>query len=156
MTFEYAYAGIDPGKNGGLAMIYKEEFASESVLLFPFAYCCKWDIFSSVPDQCQIILEQVVAMPGQGVTSMFSFGFQAGLIEGWLAARELEYELWRPAEWQEWLNLKLSAGKGLAAQRKRELIWEHDAVPAISCHNVQCHPIPFLAASDTDISGLEV
>lgn len=46
-------------------------------------------------------LEHVGAMPGQGVTSMFSFGENFGFIKGLLAANELPYELVRPQKWKK-------------------------------------------------------
>ena len=47
------------------------------------------------------ILEQVGAMPGQGVASMFSFGHAAGIVEGVLAALGISYELVVPQEWKK-------------------------------------------------------
>lgn len=46
-------------------------------------------------------LEQVGAMPGQGVTSMFSFGDSFGVIRGILAAVGIPYCLVRPQKWKK-------------------------------------------------------
>ena len=40
-------------------------------------------------DEIKVIIEQVSAMPGQGVTSMFNFGQTFGAIKGICAALEL-------------------------------------------------------------------
>lgn len=57
-------------------------------------------------------IEKVHAMPGQGVTSMFTFGRGFGLIEGILAGKHMPYELIRPQTWQTVLGgIDKSLGK---------------------------------------------
>ena len=46
-------------------------------------------------------IERVGAMPNQGVTSVFSFGRSAGILEGILAAYEIPYTLVTPQAWQK-------------------------------------------------------
>ena len=46
-----------------------------------------------------VIVEKVSAMPGQGVTSMFSFGRSFGVIEGILAAFEIPATYVMPSVW---------------------------------------------------------
>ncbi|HJQ13048.1 MAG TPA: hypothetical protein VJ840_18595 [Gemmatimonadaceae bacterium] len=48
-----------------------------------------------------VVIEKVGAMPGQGVTSMFSFGYTAGMIEGIVAALNVPYNYLTPQEWQK-------------------------------------------------------
>lgn len=50
-------------------------------------------------------LEHVGAMPGQGVTSMFSFGENFGFIRGLLEAYEIPYQLVRPQKWKKEFSL---------------------------------------------------
>lgn len=45
-------------------------------------------------------LERAQAMPGQGVTSMFSTGFGFGVWQGVLTAMGVTFEVVRPQEWQ--------------------------------------------------------
>ena len=52
-----------------------------------------------------MIVEQVNAMPGQGVTSMFNFGQTFGAIKGICAARGLPIFLVRPAKWKKHFEL---------------------------------------------------
>lgn len=54
-------------------------------------------------------VEQVSAMPGQGVTSMFSFGESLGLARGVLAGLGVPVQLVPPTKWKRALNL--NAGK---------------------------------------------
>ena len=52
-----------------------------------------------------VIVEQVSAMPGQGVTSMFNFGQSFGVIKGIWSAMELPIFYVRPAKWKKHFNL---------------------------------------------------
>ncbi len=51
------------------------------------------------------VLEQVSAMPGQGVTSMFNFGQSFGIIKGICSAMEIPIFYTRPAKWKKYFNL---------------------------------------------------
>ena len=52
-----------------------------------------------------VIVEQVSAMPGQGVTSMFNFGQSFGVIKGICAAMQLPIYFVRPAKWKKHFEL---------------------------------------------------
>ena len=52
-----------------------------------------------------VVVEQVNAMPGQGVTSMFNFGQSFGVIKGICAALNLPIYFVRPAKWKKHFNL---------------------------------------------------
>lgn len=69
-------------------------------------------------------IEQVSAMPGQGVTSMFSFGESFGLARGVLAGLGIPCELVTPAKWKR--DLRLSAGKDISRARAASL-WPEQA-----------------------------
>ena len=51
------------------------------------------------------IIEQVAAMPGQGVTSMFNFGQSFGVLKGICAAMQIPMYFVRPAKWKKYFNL---------------------------------------------------
>ena len=53
----------------------------------------------------KVVIEQVSAMPGQGVTSMFNFGQSFGVIKGICAALNLPIYFVRPAKWKKHFNL---------------------------------------------------
>ena len=53
----------------------------------------------------RVIIEQVSAMPGQGVTSMFNFGQSFGVIKGICAALNLPIYFVRPSKWKKHFNL---------------------------------------------------
>ena len=52
-----------------------------------------------------VVIEQVSAMPGQGVTSMFNFGQSFGVIKGICSAMQLSMYFVRPAKWKKYFNL---------------------------------------------------
>ena len=49
----------------------------------------------------RVVVEQVSAMPGQGVTSMFNFGQSFGIIKGICSAMQLSIYFVRPAKWKK-------------------------------------------------------
>ena len=53
----------------------------------------------------RVIIEQVSAMPGQGVTSMFNFGQSYGILKGICSAMQLPMYFVRPAKWKKYFNL---------------------------------------------------
>ena len=53
----------------------------------------------------KVIIEQVSAMPGQGVTSMFNFGQSYGILKGMCSAMQLSMYFVRPAKWKKYFNL---------------------------------------------------
>ena len=56
-------------------------------------------------DQIRVVIEQVSAMPGQGVTSMFNFGQSYGILKGICSAMQLPMFFVRPAKWKKYFNL---------------------------------------------------
>ena len=98
--------GIDPGNNGGIALlrhgqlIYADHLPivgktlSAHLLNNWFA-----DILPDTPDM--VVVEQVHAMPRQGVSSTFAFGKACGMIEGVVAARGLPVTYVTPQRWKK-------------------------------------------------------
>ena len=56
-------------------------------------------------EEIAVIVEQVNAMPGQGVTSMFNFGQTFGALKGICAALELPIFFVRPSKWKKHFEL---------------------------------------------------
>ena len=56
-------------------------------------------------EETAVVVEQVNAMPGQGVTSMFNFGQTFGAIKGVCAALELPIFFVRPSKWKKHFEL---------------------------------------------------
>ena len=55
--------------------------------------------------EIKVVIEQVSAMPGQGVTSMFNFGQSYGILKGICSAMRLPMYFVRPAKWKKYFNL---------------------------------------------------
>ncbi len=109
--------GIDPGLSGAIAIlkdnkvlnIFEMPVMSEgkknkrqlnSALL---ANLIKQNIIDD--EEVAIVVEQVNAMPGQGVTSMFNFGQTFGAIKGICATLELPIYFVRPSKWKKHFEL---------------------------------------------------
>ena len=109
--------GIDPGLSGGIAILEdnkikklfdmpvmpdgkKNKRQLNSALLVKLI---KQNIESL--ENTIMIVEQVNAMPGQGVTSMFNFGQTFGAIKGICAALGLPIFFVRPAKWKKHFEL---------------------------------------------------
>ena len=52
-----------------------------------------------------VVIEQVSAMPGQGVTSMFNFGQSFGVLKGICSAMQLSMYFIRPMKWKKYFGL---------------------------------------------------
>ena len=103
--------GIDPGKDGCLAVLgYRDapilipfdeaEYANQLRRVAPFFVATGTDGVVSQRETFAVV-EHVNAMPGQGVTSCFSFGQNFGFILGLLTAFRIPYELVRPQKWKK-------------------------------------------------------
>jgi len=71
-------------------------------------------------DDIRVVIEQVSAMPGQGVTSMFNFGQSYGILKGICSAMQLPMFFVRPAKWKKYFNL-ISSQKDASRTRAIEI-----------------------------------
>ena len=109
--------GIDPGLSGAIAVL--EDIKVLSLFEMPVMAEGKKNkrqlnsaqlvniIKENTNDEEEIavIVEQVNAMPGQGVTSMFNFGQTFGAIKGVCAALGLPFFFVRPSKWKKHFEL---------------------------------------------------
>ena len=122
--------GVDPGLTGGIALltglceltvadmpIIETERAGRAKRSVN-APALAWLIREFAPSHA--IVERVGAMPGQGVSSMFSFGRSLGVIEGVLAALGIPVSYVAPRVWQSALSVR--AGKDGSRARACELL----------------------------------
>lgn len=89
------YIGIDPGKDGALAVI-----DGSGARVIPFDTGAYLKALSGCGDGV-CVLERVFSMKDQGVKSMFSFGQNFGWIMGALEAFGIRYELVLPKTWKK-------------------------------------------------------
>ena len=62
-------------------------------------------IYNVEKHNVRVVIEQVSAMPGQGVTSMFNFGQSFGILKGICSAMQLPMYFVRPAKWKKYYGL---------------------------------------------------
>tara|TARA_Y100000310_G_scaffold277397_1_gene295110 strand:- start:457 stop:1002 length:546 start_codon:yes stop_codon:yes gene_type:complete len=119
------FIGIDPGKNGGAAVI-NEVPDHETTISFR---CPKtptemaYTLVSTIPENIsyedvRVTVEHVHAMPANGVVSMFSFGQNLGQWEGILGAFELNVDYVGPRTWMQHYDCKPNMER---RERKRYL-----------------------------------
>lgn len=115
---------VDPGKSGAIALldsysqivtVHDMPVAGKIVSGQLLADLEDWE----VDDYGTVVIEDVHAMPGQGVTSMFSFGRSLGVVEGVFAACGRPIEYVAPSKWKRWHGL--DANKESARRRAIEL-----------------------------------
>jgi len=111
--------GIDPGISGSICFL--EDGIIKDVLEMPTMVEGKKNkkqvngsqIFNEISfriktyekKNIKVVIEQVSAMPGQGVTSMFNFGQSFGILKGICSAMQLPIYFVRPAKWKKYFNL---------------------------------------------------
>lgn len=114
-------AGWDPGKSGALVILHLDrDGLTTRVDSYRFSKHGPADLVEALVDaRCKLaILEQVGAMPGQGVSSTFKFGAAYGMARGILTATATPWELRTPRRWQSRFSIPKSETK---TAHKREL-----------------------------------
>ena len=109
--------GIDPGLSGAIAVMYDKKVINlYDMPVMAEGKKNKRQLNSSQlvniikenineDEEAIVVVEQVNAMPGQGVTSMFNFGQTFGAIKGVCAALKLPIFFVRPSKWKKYFEL---------------------------------------------------
>ncbi|MDE2020011.1 MAG: hypothetical protein KGJ13_06735 [Patescibacteria group bacterium] len=115
-------AGIDPGKRGALfllgppyecAMVPLVKIRSKEKPDYP----AWWKIWHPLLLEAEhIFIESVAARPGQGVTSMFSFGYSAGFVYGLVLSSGRPHTFITPQRWKKLVGLR---GSNAEESRRR-------------------------------------
>ena len=120
--------GIDPGFTGAIALYWPDTGKLEvhdmpvmknpkgKTIINPHGVL---DILANEGGKSLAVIEQVSAMPGQGVSSMFRFGEGYGHLQMACAASNLPLQYVTPATWKKHFNLSRDKGvsRGVAMQR---------------------------------------
>jgi crossover junction endodeoxyribonuclease RuvC len=118
--------GIDPGISGAVAWVSDEGFLLSAMDMPTLEvngkakvnpYILTSELGFRKPKI--VVIEEVGAMPGQGVTSMFNFGYSAGILAGVCAGLGIPTVFYRPAAWKR--QAGVSADKGAARQMAQRL-----------------------------------
>lgn len=125
------YLGIDPGKSGSIVVIDWWEKnsrlgrATETTITHCKLDGTETDIWNWLNDNTDMLnavatIENVHAMPKQGVSSSFTFGKNFGFLIGLLTASSIPYKFITPQKWQKGMQCLTKGDKNVskaAAQR---------------------------------------
>lgn len=125
------YIGIDPGISGGCAIITDAEQVIDT-----FAWSTARDAADRIREAVGIyptlvmpwndtkaLLEQVSAMPKQGVSSTFKFGTNYGTWIGILSTLGISFETLRPHVWMAGLGLRGKKRDPWASRRRAQELY---------------------------------
>lgn len=119
--------GIDPGVGGAIALLDDEGYYAGHLLMPTLKVGSKSRVNGAALSaflQCQTLthcyLEKVGAMPGQGSSSMFTFGHAAGLVEGVVTGMGIPLTLVTPQAWKKAAGL-IGTEKDAARSRAIQL-----------------------------------
>lgn len=117
------YLGLDPGMKGGIGFVREDGFAwgekmptTDSDILSVIG-----DVMGCGDYEPFALLELVHSMPGQGVSSSFSFGEGYGKLQMALAALQIPYERVTPQKWQKALGCLTKGNKNISKAKAQEL-----------------------------------
>jgi len=123
-------AGIDPGKTGALAITY----TTGEVFVFDVPtvklrgkevpawhdWRQTWSLALEFHSPDLIVIEDVSARPGQGVTSMFTFGRTLGFAHALATASNAAIQFTTPSAWKGKMGL-LNSSKGASREKATAL-----------------------------------
>jgi len=123
-------AGIDPGKTGALAITYPDGagmvFDVPTVKLrgkevpAGMEWQRSWEAAFAFAGVDQVVIEEVAARPGQGVTSMFTFGRTLGFAHALAVASGASVRSVTASVWKGKLGL-LNSDKGASREKATAL-----------------------------------
>lgn len=107
------FLGVDPGVSGAMALVdARGRYVSDIRNKEPLADICDWvDRWSRRITHA--VLEQVHAMPKQGVSSTFKFGTSFGICQGILSFVAIPWEMVSPGIWQRKLGCLTKGDKNI-------------------------------------------
>lgn len=101
------YIGIDPGKNGGIVVLWKDNTLSTSTIpiinddIDVQQLVRYFQIFNGIEDECTVVLENVHSIYGTSAKSNFTFGKVNGVLQTLIEVHNLPYIKVSPKKWQK-------------------------------------------------------
>lgn len=112
--------GIDPGQSGGLAILNHDLTAANVIA---YAKTTPHDIVEVLRPAkiMKAYIENVHAMPAQGVVSVWKFGQNYGWWLGVLTALGIPFEKVQPLKWQTAMGCRTGGDKNISKAKAQEL-----------------------------------
>lgn len=138
MMHNTLYVGVDPGKNGAVAVIWPDCEVTlydltgnphdDASIFLAIMAANPHHVFAKNSTVWHVCIERTTAMPsdddpatgkrrGMGATSAYNFGKVCGQLEGALAALQIPYTLVSPTKWRN--AMFDSGGKGLTQKERK-------------------------------------
>jgi len=120
--------GIDPGLSGAIAWVSDDGHLIRVADMPTVEVNGKKKVspqmlvalLEDYDDAKMVAIEDVGAMPGQGVTSTFNFGYSAGILAGVCAGLRMPTSFYRPAVWKRAAGVPADKG---AARQMAQRFW---------------------------------
>lgn len=116
--------GIDPGQNGGMAVLNGD--GPPALTAMPATERDVWDWLndhasSTIGQDTVAVIERVHSFPKQGVASSFKFGQSYGFLRGVLIAAGISFQEVNPEVWQKSLGATTRKQAGSVPAHKKRL-----------------------------------
>lgn len=124
------FIGIDPGLAGGIGIINTED---NSAIAYKYTPDKLIEVLHTLVDKDNVhfTVEQVHAMPKQGVSSTFTFGTGYGMILGILRANGIIPQNAKPSVWKR--KLGVTADKQTSIHKAMKLFPNTSLLPTPRC-----------------------
>ena len=124
------FVGIDPGLTGGIGIIDTDNNTAVAYRYTPDKLI---EVLQTLvnKDNAHFTVEQVHAMPKQGVSSTFTFGTGYGMILGILRANGIIPQDAKPSVWKR--KLRVTADKQTSIHRAMKLFPNTSLLPTSRC-----------------------
>lgn len=99
------YLGIDPGANGGFAIVNSDRKLIEYLDLSKGGPADWLSWLDANATECHTAIEEVGGMPNMRPQGMFKFGWNVGVLHAFLTARQMPFVTVRPQAWMKALNI---------------------------------------------------
>ena len=125
---ERIFCGVDPGASGSIALIdadsqicgvMKNTETPADLSAFVLSFQGTHRVWA--------LIEQVSAMPKQGVASTFKFGMSYGMLQGFLIAHGVVWQSVTPQTWQREMRC-LSKGNKNVTKAAAQQLWPDEKI----------------------------
>jgi len=105
-SYDQIFLGIDPGLNGGLAWLQNGKLIDTCIMPVKEKNIDLRGLYIKIQKYAvsHAFIEKVHAMPKQGVSSMFKFGYGLGAIEATVACLCIPYTMIPPQSWTRFIH----------------------------------------------------